>query len=102
MESTHLEMVEFKSDGSKEINITPECTAGRRLVVCYTSELKGLKKLQEDMGIEVTKDTHLGTNPDTGKPFSAPFYTDRWKPKLEELEKEFTEYSMRAAGIRSH
>ena len=94
-------MVEFKSDGSTEISIPPECKTGRRLVVCYTPELKKLKKLQEDIGIEVTKDTHLGTNPNTGNPFSAPFYTDRWKPMLEELEMEFTEYSMRAAGICS-
>ena len=94
-------MVEFKSDGSTEISIPHWCKTGRRLVVCYTPELKGLKKLQEDIAVEVTKDTHLGTNPNTNKPFSAPFYTDRWKPMLEELKMDFTEYSMRAAGICS-
>ena len=40
-------MVEFKSDGSTEISIPHWCKTGRRLVVCNTPELKGLKKLQE-------------------------------------------------------
>ena len=53
------------------------------------------------MDIAVTNDTHLGTNPDTNKPFTAPFYTDRWKSMMGELNMEYTEYSMRAAGICS-
>jgi len=51
-------MVEFKSDGSTEISIPYWCKTGRRLIVCNTPELKGFKKLQEQMDIACTNDTH--------------------------------------------
>ena len=93
-------MVEFKTN-STEINIPYCCKTGRRLVVCWLPELEELKKLQEQIGIEVTDDTHLGLNPDTGAPFSPPAYTNRWMKMKEDLELNYTEYSMRASGICS-
>ena len=93
-------MIEFKKD-STEINIPYWCKTGRRLVVCWLPELCKLKQLQEEIGIEVTDDTKLGLNPDTKEAFSPPSYTNRWMKMKDDLELDYTEYSMRASGICS-
>jgi len=85
-----------------EINIPPETKTGRRLVFFRGESLKVWQKAQaSNTEIEITSDTPLGMDPNTGKCISYATYNVRWDRMMEELKMNYTEYSCRAAGICS-
>ena len=85
-----------------EINVPPETKTGRRLVFFRGDSLKVWQKVQESLTqIEITDETPLGMDPNTGKGISYATYNARWDKMMEELKMDYTEYSCRAAGICS-
>ncbi len=85
-----------------ELSIPPETKTGRRLVIYRSDKLKELKDIHDNLpNFTRDKDTLLGVDPNTGGGFSDTTYSIRWKRMMKELDMDYTEYSMRAAGICS-
>lgn len=85
-----------------EISIPPWTKTGRRIVFFKGECLRWWQKVQKSLTqIEITGDTPLGMDPNTGKVISYATYNARWDKMMEILKMNYTEYSCRAAGICS-
>ncbi len=91
-----------KVGNENELSIPPHTKTGRRLVIFRSDKLKELRDIHDNYpNLTRDKDTLLGVDPNTGGGFSDTTYTARWKKMMNALDMNYTEYSMRAAGICS-